>query len=174
VALNTPAAAQRPFGAEHAILLYSGNLGVAHDWRTFAEAYRRHVREGPNRVRLWLNAAGTGVQPLLHFCRAHALPVHHSQPAPLEALPGLLLAADAHLVLLGDPFWGYVIPSKIYACLESRRPCLYVGPAQSDLHALLLADRRNHSLRNGDVEGVARALASLGALTAATPEFDRT
>lgn len=167
-------AAERPFDPEHAILLYSGNLGVAHDWRTFAEAYRRHVHEGPNRVRLWLNAVGTGVAPLLQFCRAHDLPVHHSPPGPLAALPSLLLAADAHLVLLGDPYWGYVLPSKIYACLESGRPCLYVGPAQSDLHALLLAGARNTSLRNGDVAGVARALASLAALTAAAPEFDRT
>ena len=167
-------AAERPFGAGHAILLYSGNLGVAHDWRTFAEAYRRHVHEGPDRVRLWLNAAGSGVAPLLRFCRAHDLPVHHTLPGPLAALSGLLLAADGHLVLLGDPYWGYVIPSKIYACLESGRPCLYVGPAQSDLHALLLAGARNTSLRNGDVAGVARALASLAALTATAPEFDCT
>lgn len=165
--------AERPFGREHPILLYSGNLGVAHDWRTFADAYRRHVHEGPNRVRLWLNAVGTGVDPLLRFCREHRLPVHHSPPGPLAALPGLLLAADAHLVLLGDPYWGYVIPSKIYACLESMRPCLYVGPSQSDLHALLLADARNTSLRNGDVDAVARALASLGAVAAA-PEVDLT
>lgn len=174
VEFGSAIAAERPFGAEHTILLYSGNLGVAHDWRTFAEAYRRHVHEGPDRVRLWLNAAGTGVRPLLQFCAAHRLPIHHSQPAPLAALPGLLLAADAHLVLLGEPFWGYVLPSKIYACLESGRPCLYVGPAQSDLHALLLADRRNHSLRNDDCAGVARALASLAALAAPEPALDRT
>jgi hypothetical protein len=162
--------APRPFGPQHAHLLYSGNLGVAHDWSSFAEAYRRHVHAGPNTVRLWLNATGTGVAPLLGYCSAHNLPVHHSQPGPLESLPGLLAAADAHLILLGEPFWGYVMPSKIYACLESRRPCLYVGPAESDIHALTSFDDMHHSVRPGDVEGVERALEALGARAGARPE----
>ncbi|QGZ93393.1 glycosyltransferase family protein [Terricaulis silvestris] len=153
--------AERPFEAKDIVLLYSGNLGVAHDWRTFAEAYRLHVHTGSNRVRLWLNATGTGVAPLKAFCDAHKLPVHHTQPAPVEALAGVLLAADAHLILLGDSFWGYVIPSKIYGCVASGRPCLYVGPEESDLHVLVSVDGRHHSIRSNDVSGVERVLASL-------------
>ena len=153
--------AGRPFAADDIVLLYSGNLGVAHDWRTFAEAYRRHVHEGPNRVRLWLNAVGAGVAPLRFFCDKHGLPVHVSPPSSLEALAGVLRAPDAHLVLLGDPFWGYVIPSKIYGCIESGRPCLYVGPQESDIHMMLAADPRHSSLRNGEVDGVVAALLRL-------------
>jgi hypothetical protein len=161
--------APRPFAPEQAILLYSGNLGVAHDWSAFAEAYRRHVQQGPNTVHLWLNATGTGVAPLLAYCSTHELPVHHSTPGPLETLPGILLAADAHLILLGEPFWGYVIPSKIYACLESRKPCLYIGPADSDLHAMTSSDA-HYSIRSGDVEGIERALEALGARAATQPQ----
>lgn len=153
--------AERPFGPEHVVLLYSGNLGVAHDWRTFAEAYEHHVRHGPNRVRLWLNATGTGVAGFLDFCRERSLPVHHSAPAPIEALPGILRAADAHLVLLGDAFWGYVIPSKIYGCIASGRPCLYFGPTESDIHALIESDPRSQSVRNGEFGSAIRALSAL-------------
>jgi glycosyltransferase involved in cell wall biosynthesis len=155
------APSKRPFEPEHTVLLYSGNLGVAHDWRTFAQAYEEHIRHGPNRVRLWLNATGTGVSGLLDYCRERELPVHHSKPVALEELASVLRAADAHLILLGDPFWGYVIPSKVYACIASGRPCIYVGPSQSDIHALVSQSSGSHSLRNGDVAGLANALAEL-------------
>jgi hypothetical protein len=164
--------AKRPFGKDDTVLLYSGNLGVAHDWQTFAEAYRRHVQTGPNRVRLWLNATGTGVAPLLSFCERHQLPIHHSPPAPLDALAGILLAADAHLILLGDPFWGYVFPSKVYGCLASGKPCLYVGPQESDVHALLSAHSQHRSVRNGEVESVMHALAELERHTASRSVAD--
>lgn len=155
------AAAPRPFAEDDVVLLYSGNLGVAHDWRTFAEAYRIHVLQGPNRVKLWLNGGGVGADALLAFCERHALPVHRTPPAPIEALAGVLRAADAHLILLGDAFWGYVFPSKTYGCLASGRPSLYVGPAESDVAALLAPDPQNHALRQGDVSGVLEALARL-------------
>lgn len=155
--------ALRPFRPDEVALLYSGNLGVAHDWRTFAEAYRRHVHEGANRVRLWLNAGGVNAPALHSYCEHHDLPVHASAPVPLDALASVLIAADAHLILLGDPFWGYVFPSKSYACLDSGRPCLFVGPAESDVHALLGGDNRHDSIRQGDVEGALKALDRLAA-----------
>ncbi|WP_271065676.1 glycosyltransferase [Caulobacter sp. NIBR1757] len=153
------APAPRPFADDACVLLYSGNLGFAHDWETFAEAYRIHVQTGPNRVRLWLNATGVGVERLRAYCETHGLPIHISGPVPLDELPAVLMAADAHLILLGDPFWGYVFPSKTYACLDSHRPCLFVGPAESDVHALLMAQPdTNHSVRNGDIDGAVAAL----------------
>lgn len=157
-------AALRPFNADEVALLYSGNLGVAHDWRTFAEAYRRHVQHGTNRVRLWLNAGGVNAPALRSYCTSYDLPVHVSAPVPLDALAGVLLAADAHLILLGNPFWGYVFPSKTYACLDSSRPCLFIGPAESDVHALLIGDPRHTSVRQGEVEAAFDALERLAAL----------
>ena len=153
----------RPFGAGDVVLLYSGNLGVAHDWRTFADAYRRHIQSGANRVRLWLNATGVGAPALKAYCVTHRLPIHVSPPAPLNELAGVLMAADAHLILLGDPFWGYVFPSKTYACLDTGRPCLYVGPGQSDVHLMLGTSGSHLSARQGDVEAVFAALESLAA-----------
>lgn len=151
----------RPFGPRDIVLLYSGNLGVAHDWRTFAEGYRRHIQDGSNRVRLWLNATGVGAPALKAFCEAYQLPIQTSSPVPLEQLPGVLAAADAHLILLGDRFWGYVFPSKTYACIDSGKPCLYVGPDQSDVHALLQADARHFSVRQSDANDVFDALEHL-------------
>ncbi len=159
----------RPFPDDKVTLLYSGNLGEAHDIETFAEAYRRHVQEGANRVRLWLNATGTKKARLAEFCRQHDLPIHVTPPVPLDELAGVLSAASMHLVSLGQPFWGYVIPSKIYACLESRRPILYIGPRESDVHSLVERAPGSVSIRNGDVEACARFLDGLGAADLLNP-----
>lgn len=154
--------ASRPFDDSYVTLLYSGNLGVAHELTTFCEAYEHHIRHGSGRVRLWMNGQGARVPDLKAFCEARGLPLHLTPPAALEDLPGILKCADAHLVLLQDPFWGYVLPSKIYACLELDRPIFYVGPEQSDVH--LLASQKGgpyFHIRPGDVEACAAALEAL-------------
>ena len=44
-----------------------------------------------------------------------------------------------HLITLRDPFVGYVLPSKIHACIDSGKQILFVGSNDSDVH--LLASR---------------------------------
>jgi hypothetical protein len=118
------------------VLLYSGNYGVAHEVETVADGYRRHYREGSGRVRLWLSAAGAGTEELARRFTADGLPFHRSAPVPLERLASLLLSPDAHLVTLKDSFVGFVMPSKIYACIESQKPLIFVGSAESDVDLL--------------------------------------
>ena len=80
---------------------------------------------------------------------------------PLELLPRLLLTPDAHLVTLRDDFVGYVLPSKIYGCIQSGRSLLYVGSPRSDVHLLASRDLppgRYRRVDVGDAAGVARAL----------------
>jgi hypothetical protein len=55
---------------------------------------------------------------------------------PLEELASLLVTPDAHLITLRKPFWGYVLPSKVYGCIDSGKPILYIGPQESDVHLL--------------------------------------
>ena len=118
------------------VLLYSGNYGIAHEVDTFVEGYRLHHREGSGRVRLWLSATGAGAEEVAGRLTALGLPFHRSKPVPLERLAGLLKAPDAHLVVLKDSFVGFVMPSKIYACLGSGKPLIFVGSADSDVDLL--------------------------------------
>lgn len=141
------------------VLLYAGNYGVAHEVHTVAEGYARHHREGTGRVRLWLSATGAGADDLARRLAAQGLPFHRSPPVPLERLAGLLRAPDAHLVTLKDGFVGYVMPSKIYACIESGRPILFVGSADSDVDLLgHTATAGYWRVTCGDVAGFAEGL----------------
>ena len=118
------------------VLLYSGNYGIAHEVETFVEGYRLHHHKGSGRVRLWLSATGAGAEEVAGRLTALGLPFHRSKPVPLERLAGLLKAPDAHLVVLKDSFVGFVMPSKIYACLGSGKPRIFVGSADSDVDLL--------------------------------------
>lgn len=156
--------------AGRVVLLYSGNFGVAHDHETFVEGYRRHHREGSGRVALWLNATGSKADRVEEILRREGLPVHRSRPVPLDLLPRLLVTPDAHLITLRDEFVGFVLPSKVYGCVQSGRPVLYVGSPRSDVHLLCgdgggLPDGGYHRLDVGDAAGVAKALEGLAEST---------
>src|SRR6516165_12153455 len=146
------------------IILYSGNWGVAHDETTFIEAYSKYFRQSNRGLRFWLNATGAKADRVELEFRSRGVPIYRSSLVPLEDLPRLLIAADVHLVTLRDPFVGYVLPSKVYACIESGKRILFIGSAASDIH--LLASAALHSDRYyrvdvGDVAALVSALHSL-------------
>ncbi|HEY4596687.1 MAG TPA: hypothetical protein VIJ02_09830 [Thermoanaerobaculia bacterium] len=151
----------------YVVLLYSGNFGVAHDHETFVEGYRRHHREGSGRVALWLNATGSKADRVEEILRREGLPVHRGLPVPLAELPRLLVTPDAHLITLRDGFVGYVLPSKVYGCVQSGRGVLYVGSPDSDVHLLCAREippERYWRVDTGDPAGVFRALEEIGRL----------
>ncbi len=155
--------AQRPsvLGSRK-VLLYSGNYGVAHEIDTVVEGFIRH-HNGGGLFGLWLNASGSALKSVIGRLQAAGIPFAHTEPGPLEQLPALLAAADVHLITLRTSFAGLVLPSKIYACLSSGRPILFVGPKSSDVH-LLCTEAKHPGYQQvdpGDVDGFARALARL-------------
>ena len=87
--------------------------------------------------------------------------VYRTSPVPLEQLPSLLIAADVHLITLRDAFVGYVLPSKVHACIESGKRIIFVGSASSDVHLLAsgaLAPLNYRRVDVGDVDALVKAL----------------
>jgi hypothetical protein len=143
------------------VILYSGNWGVAHDEDTFVQAYSEYVRQSPRGLRFWLNAVGSKADRVEVELRRRGVSVYRSMPVALDQLPRLLLAADVHLITLRDAFVGYVLPSKVHACIESGKRIIFVGSENSDVHllasrALSPIDYRRVGI--GDVSGLVRAL----------------
>jgi hypothetical protein len=146
------------------IILYSGNWGVAHDENTFIEAYSEYVRQSKLGLRFWLNATGAKADRVERELRSRDVPFYRSHLIPLEQLSRLLVTADVHLITLRDPFVGYVLPSKIHACIESGKSILFIGSESSDVH--LLASRapasgQYYRVDVGDVEGLVGTLHAL-------------
>lgn len=154
----------RPEGhAGKTLLLYSGNWGVAHDYRTFIEAYRIHCRDGSGRVLLWLNAVGAAVDQVEAELKQLGLPYLRSYPVSLEKLGRLLVTPDAHLITLSDPFVGFVLPSKVHGAVASERPVLFIGSERSDVHRLC-ATKMRASYRRVSVGDTAACAAALEAV----------
>ena len=142
------------------VLLYSGNFGLAHDVNTVVEGLALHHRSGSARFGLWLNATGRNTEVVASRLSAANVPFTRTMPVSLDRLGSLLAAADVHLITLRPEFSGIVLPSKIYACLASGRPIVFIGPTSSDVHLLCsqtpgLAYAR---VEPGDAAGFANAL----------------
>ncbi len=143
------------------VVLYSGNWGVAHDHETFAVGMALFEQKHSGVAAVWLNATGGRADQAEAALRAVGVTVHRTPPCSLKELPAVLLAADIHLITLADAFVGYVLPSKVYACIESGKPVLFVGSAFSDVHVLctLGVDAGRYRRADvGDAEAVCRGL----------------
>src|SRR5262249_5788662 len=144
------------------VLLYSGNYGIAHEVETVAQGLARHHQVGTGKFGLWLNASGRNADILERRLFERSVPVARTAPVDLKDFPALLAAADAHLITLRSEFAGIVFPSKVYACILSRRPIIFIGPKSSDVHLLCTqAQQRYFQVTPGDVAGFVQALEEL-------------
>ena len=151
-------------GGNSGVLLYSGNWGIAHDTDTFIEAYSEYFRQSRHGLRFWLNAIGSRADHVERELRRRGAFVYRSSPVLLEQLPSLLVAADVHLITLRDAFIGYVLPSKVHACIESGKRMIFVGSESSDVHLLAkgaLSPLDYYQVGVGDVDGLVQSLRAM-------------
>jgi hypothetical protein len=153
-----------PLRGHSGVILYSGNWGVAHDENTFIEGYSHYFRSSARPLAFWLNATGAKADRVAEALRLLEIPFHRSKLVPLAEVPRLLSTVDIHLITLRDSFVGYVLPSKVHACIESGKRVLFIGSAESDVH--LLADKalgpaKYQRIDVGDVQGLGRAFHEL-------------
>jgi len=157
------------------VVLYSGNWGVAHEHDTFVAGMASVEARRPGNAGVWLNATGSRVELVHRALTAAGIAVARTAPVPLADLPGVLLAADLHVICLRDSFVGYVLPSKVYACIESGRPILFIGSERSDVHSLCAEATASGRLayRRVDVGDVAGVILGIEELLAGTIESRR-
>jgi len=140
------------------VVLYSGNMGRAHDLATVLAAAER-LRDRPDLVFLFV---GEGAKRPEAAAAARRLPAVRLLPyQPREALASSLSAGDVHLVTQ-EPFTvGLVEPSKLYGVMAAGRPVLYVGPPETEAAATVRREAIGEVVSNGDVDGAVDALCRL-------------
>lgn len=142
------------------VVLYSGNLGVAHDIDTPLAALRILLQETAD-VRLVFIGQGSRLADAQRAVAeggvAHAVQFRSLVPAAL--LPHSLGLADVALVTLREGFEGLVVPSKLLGYMARAIPTLYVGP-YGDVEQMLVESGGGSSVRNGDARGMAQFIRS--------------
>jgi glycosyltransferase involved in cell wall biosynthesis len=140
------------------IVLYSGNLGLAHEFDTMLGAAASLA--GEPAVRFVVVGGGPRLAALRGAIAQRGLANVELLPlAPRERLAESLTAGDVHLVTLREGLDGLLLPSKIYGVLAAGRPCLFVGPARSEIATMLEQAGAGRRIAVGDAAGLARAVA---------------
>jgi colanic acid biosynthesis glycosyl transferase WcaI len=162
------------------VILYSGNLGIAHDVATPILAVRRLMAEIPQ-LRLVFIGKGSRLAEAQRVARDAGVSeaVQFRPLVPLNMLPHSLGIADLALVTLREGFEGLVVPSKLLGYMARGVPTLYVGPP-SDAQQLVDESGGGLSAANGDVDRLVDLLrrltadpAVLSRLSAAAERFYR-
>ena len=140
------------------LVMYSGNLGQAHDLGTLLGAARALRDRGD----VAFHFAGDGARRGEVEAAARSLPNVRLGPyQPRERLGAALSAADLHLVSLAPELEGLLEPSKLYGVMAAGRPALFVGPPGSEVARTVERERCGLAFRNGDAAGLAAAIARL-------------
>ncbi len=131
------------------VLLYSGNLGLAHRFDALMEAAKQCASTHPEVLFLFV---GNGVR--LNEVQSAAMGlsnVRFMDYQPRETLNLLYNAADIHVVTLRDEVSGLLFPSKYPAALAAGKPVLLIGgqgaPFQCEIQNKNLGWACTHDVR---------------------------
>lgn len=147
------------------VVVYSGNMGYAHEFGTLLDAADR-LRGRADIVFLFI---GGGVQrPLLEreVTRKGLANVRFKPYQPRETLSLSLTAANAHIVSLLPELEGLMVPSKFYAVAAAGRPILFVGAADGELAGLIASADCGYQVEPGAGEVLAERITSLASAPA--------
>lgn len=114
------------------VVMYSGNLGLAHPFGSILAAAEELRTRRPEMLFLFVGA-GPQLASVRQQADARRLDnIRFLPPQAHGALAHSLGAADVHLASMHDRLRGLVVPSKVYGILAAGRPCVFLGPHDSE------------------------------------------
>lgn len=141
-------------------VLYSGNLGLAHDVNTICDAMA-NLHHDP---RFSFVFAGSGARrpTLEQFCRERQIANAEFRPYSAKtALGESLGCGHVGLITQQDCCLGSVVPSKVYGILAAGRPVLFIGPKQSTVAKILARHQCGWQIDCSDAASLISLLAYL-------------
>jgi colanic acid biosynthesis glycosyl transferase WcaI len=140
------------------VVLYSGNLGLAHEFETVLNAARVLAETVPNVLFAFIGS-GPRTKEVQNASRGFPN-VQFQDLVPRSKLSETLTAADIHLITLRPQMAGVVVPSKIYGILAAGRPAIYVGPLEGEIYEIINQGLCGTAISNDDVMGLVDAIAA--------------
>jgi glycosyltransferase involved in cell wall biosynthesis len=120
------------------VIMYSGNMGRAHDFATVLGAARRLQERREQKILFLFVGEGPEEQMVRRAVSEQKLGnVRFLHPQPAKALSENLGAGDLHLVTMKEEMEGLVVPSKFYGVMAAARPTLFVGPKDSEVARMI-------------------------------------
>ncbi len=152
----------RPGDPHELVLLYSGNLGLAHDLDTLTGAMK--MLNEDKRFRFLFVGNASKRADLTGFIAANAIQSAEFRGyVPRDRLSEGLSLGDLGVVTQHNVCSGVVVPSKVYGILAAGRAVLFIGPRTAMPALIVERFRCGWRIEPGDVYGLTELLLHLAA-----------
>ena len=142
------------------VVMYSGNLGLAHSFAEVIDAARK-LRNCPNLVFLFVGG-GPRLKEVQKAKADEKLDnIRLMDYFPREQLHASLSVADVHLISMRAEMTGIVVPGKLYGAMASARPTVFIGPEHSESADTVRRAGCGFHVSLGDSESLVRAINQL-------------
>lgn len=142
------------------VVMYSGNLGLAHDVETILGAIRA-MRDEP-RVRFLFVGGGKALTAVMDASQRDGLENIVIQPYQTRERLGVAMrVGDVHLISQSSSMTGLLVPSKLFGIMAAGRAAVFVGDADAEVGRVLGESGCGFVVAIQDVAGLVETLAIL-------------
>jgi glycosyltransferase involved in cell wall biosynthesis len=141
-------------------ILYSGTLGRAHPLGTILDAAEILNRQNPD-IEFVFVGDGPGQEKLAAERSRRGLENIRLLPwQPPSRLKELMESGDVHLISMNHDAAGLIVPSKLYSALAVQRPCIFIGPMNSETAKVINDFSAGVVIAQGEADALVRAIQS--------------
>ncbi len=153
----------RPFPmSQNLVVMYSGNLGLAHDIETIADAMDELKQD--DRFSFVFAGGGARRGEIEDLCRSrHVANVSWQPYQEWQSLAAHLATCHIGLVTQTPASLGSLVPGKIYGLMAAGRPLLFIGPKEATAAAIVDRFGCGWQIDPGDATGLVELLRLLAA-----------
>ena len=139
-------------------VLYAGNLGLAHPVGTIIEAAAKLQKEHPE-IEFVFVGDGPRFDHIAQQRSQRELDNIRLMPyQPASHLRQIMESGDLHLISMRNDVAGYLVPSKLYSALAVQRPCILIGPEQTEVAKVIHDFSAGEIVRQGDADALVAAI----------------
>ncbi len=139
-------------------VLYAGNIGLAHPIDTILDVAEMLEKRGSD-IEFVFVGDGARFDYIAAQRSERGLDNIRVLPyQPNSRLREIMESGDIHLISLHDKAAGFVVPSKLYSALAVARPCIFIGPQQSETAKVIRDFETGCVVSSGDAQGLLDAI----------------
>lgn len=150
---------QRKDETEHRFrVLYSGNLGRAHPVSTILDAAELLYETYPDIEFLFVGEGALYDRLAKERAKRELDNIRLLPWQPADKLRAIMESGDLHLVSMQQEASGLLVPCKFYSAMAVGRPCIFLGPDESEVAQVLKDFHAGMVVPQGDVERLVSAI----------------
>ena len=152
---------QKIFGPDvKLVLIYSGNLGAAHDFKNILDLARAILYKD-KAIKFAFSVRGNRVDELKTSIEDKDENIVFLPFANQNELEDRLSIGDIHIVSLKEQWQGIVVPSKFFGAISIGRPVIFNGPLRSSVAEIIQDKSLGYVLNKDNIDEIANEVIEL-------------